>query len=100
MLNLNKSIEALREAGLFLATRRWYAAHLKACESQGIEPDSFEVCANEVLNTPKEQRAWLLESDAAVPNYEPHVHYAQYTSPRQEDMVTGLFYRDYRKEKK
>ena len=96
---LDELITKLRAKGQYLPTLKRYREHVEACEKSGVEPDTFISFANEVLNTPKDKREWLL-SHEPIPNYEPHVRYAQYQSPRQDEIVTGLFYRDYRKGKK
>ena len=77
---------------------RWYA-HCEACASLGCPAEGFEVFVDDVLNTPEESRDWLLASEP-IPESAPFVRFRQYESPRAEDMVAGLFYRDYRGGKK
>lgn len=94
------------DAEIVKALRRWgkptveaCRVHVAACESLELEPTPFFVFAADVFGTPEEKRDWLLSNEPAEAAG-PRVHYAQYTAPRQEDMPTGLFYRDYRKGKK
>ena len=92
-------VKKLRADGQYLPTLKRHREHLDACASLGVEPDTFETFAVEVLNTPPDKRGWLL-ADEPIANYELFVRFAQYETPRQDEIVTGLFYRDYRKGKK
>lgn len=77
---------------------RWYQ-HCEACARLSVEAEPLEVFAAEVLNAPARIRDWLLTVEA-IPESAPLVRLRQYDSPLQGEMVTGLFYRDYRKGKK
>lgn len=93
------AIEKLKTTRWYKAAAARYVAHCEACAKLEVPPEHFETFAVEVLNAPADKRDWLLAFEP-IGNYEPFVRFAQYTTPRQEDMVSGLFYRDYRKGKK
>ena len=78
----------LYDSGHYAATVKRYAAHLAACKELDVPPDPFELHAFEVLNTPKDRRDWLL-ADEPLQNYEAFVRFAQYETPRGEELVFG-----------
>ena len=85
---LEKLIRQLRVSGHYTPLVERYATHLAACKELDVQPDPFEMHAFEVLNTPKSSRDWLL-ADEPVENYKPFVRFAQYETPRGEELVFG-----------
>lgn len=70
----------------YRAAREDYGIRVKACESLGAEPEAFETIAVEILNTPEDKRDWLLTSEP-VANYQPFVRFAQYATPRVDELA-------------
>lgn len=84
------------------AIKRW-AIHKAVCEKFEAPVEPFENFASEILNALSLNREDTVRDMLAVDEvepYQPTTRYRQYDAPRQQDMVTGLFYRDYRKGKK
>ena len=88
MAVLDELITKLRAERQYLPTLRRYREHLEACAKSGVEPDTFITFAVEVLNTPKDRRDWLLDSEP-IPGYEPSVRFAQYDTPIATELVIG-----------
>lgn len=83
----------------FSPALEWHGRHLEACRNLEVEAEPFEKFAEEVLNTPEDKRDWLLTVEP-LGNVEGFTRFRQYETPLQKEMVTGLFYRDYRKGRK
>jgi len=91
----DKLIKALRNAGQYFPTLERHREHLEACKKAGVEPDTFESFATEVLNTPKEKREWLLShnqtpDEETPPEAYPTTRYRQYDTPIVAEMIAGL----------
>jgi hypothetical protein len=82
-------IKRLFKVGFYYPTLERHREHVAACAELGVEPDSFETFAVEVLNTPKDKREWLLADEPTV-NYEPFVRFAQYQTPIAAEVVGGF----------
>lgn len=93
----SKLVKALGEWAAPTVER--HKAHVAACEVYEIEPEPFERFADEVMNTPRENRGWLL-ADEPIGNYEPFVRFAQYQSPIAAEQSLSNFGSPYRREKK
>lgn len=73
-----------KESGLEQKIEHLHRAHVEICKRAGISPESFQTFALEILNTPEEARAELL--DPIPPeSYEPTMSYQQYQSPTAPD---------------
>lgn len=97
MANAAKIIKALGRWGKQTAER--HREHVELCNRLEIEPSSFEAFASDVFGTPEDKRDWLLTPEP-LSDSAPFTRFRQYESPLQSEIVTGLFYRDYRGRKR
>ncbi len=84
-----QDIDKLKGTRWFAATVERHGLHVGACRELGVEPEPLEIFAAEVLNTPEVSRDWLLKL-WPIENYEPFMQFAQYQTPRVEEMALGF----------
>src|SRR5262245_1154348 len=100
MAVIDELIKKLKATGHCAATVLRHKHHVEVCEKLGVEPDSFIQFATEVINTLTNEDAEPVQAKAAVedmlrigpevyPPYQPPVRFAQYETPRGEELVFG-----------
>jgi hypothetical protein len=99
MSHADAVIKALKSTRWFTTTVTRWRGHCEACDRLGVESAPLDEFASDVLNTPEDKRDWLLTVEPVV-NLEAFTRFRQYETPLQNEMPTGLFYRDYRKGKR
>jgi len=85
-----ETLKQFKKTRWYLPTLRRYQEHLNMCKESDIEPDSFLVFVNEVLNAPEAVRDDLLAVVEREP-YEPYVKYPAYIEPTKQEQRLDLY---------